>query len=271
MIEAVTQYKCPVTGKLWPTEKQAKNCAARAKAREKEKLAKKEEIKKLAEEKEFCRNFVRFNAKSPDHAIELLLSKSEEFWGIKLGIYENVNGLYWYEAKSGERLCSSASFTITAKVTDAKLFQKNYRVLEDYWKPSISDFLRFIGFETGSGNPGEFGGYTFSMNVYIPFEEFPIINTNHKLLKIDKEKRSQRNYLRNGVRSIAEITATIQPECEKMHNVINDLENILSNLRNKRRTYIDNFANKYMAEFWDKVNPEPPVNSELEEMFPNVR
>lgn len=271
MIEVVTQYKCPVTGKLWPTQKQAKDCAARARARAKKKLAEEEQTKKLSEEREFRRNFVRLNAKSPAHAIELLLSKSEEFWGIKFEIPELAGGLYWCTSRDNENLCSGSSVIIKVKVTDTGLLKKNYSALEHLWRPSISDFLNFIGFETGSGIPGNFGGTNFRTNIYIPFERFPLINTNFKLMKSDRDKLFRRNTHRNEVIRLAKVTASEQPECQEMQHVLTSLDDLINDLHSKRQNYIDNFATKYVTEFWDKVNPVPTVNSELQEMFSNVR
>lgn len=276
MIEVVTQYKCPVTGELWPTEKQAKNCAARARARAKKKLAEEEQTKKLSEEREFRRNFVRLNAKSPAHAIELLLSKSEEFWGIRFEIPRLAvpgvlaQSLYWHTDASNEK-CASSVVIIEAKVTDTELLKKNYTGIERFRRPSISNFLNFIGFETGSGNPGNFDGTNFRMNIYIPFERFPLINTNFKLLKSDRDKLRRRNTHRNEVFSMAQNTASEQPECQEMQHVLTSLNDLLSDLRSKQQNYINNFATKYVTEFWDKVNPEPTVNSELQELFSDVR
>lgn len=271
MIEVVTRYKCPVTGKLWPTEKQARDCAARARAREKKKLAEEEQKKKLSEEKEFRRNFVRLNAKSPAHAIELLLSKSEEFWGIKFEIPELAGGLYWCTNMDNEKLCSGSTMIFKVKVTDTELLKKNYHTLGSYWRPSISNFLNFIGFETGSGNPGEFDGNNFRMNMYIPFERFPVINTNFKLFKSDRDKLSQRQDHRKRAYNMAKVTAAEQPECQEMQHVLTSLDYLRNKLNSKKQKYIDNFATKYVTEFWDKVNPKPSVNSELQEMFSNVR
>lgn len=271
MIEVVTQYKCPVTGKLWPTEKQAKDCAARARARAKKKIAEEKEAKKLSEEKEFRRNFVRLNAKSPAHAIELLLSKSEEFWGIKFEIPELAGGLCWFMSRDETMLCLNSNLIVRGKVTDTELLEKNYRTLGGYWRSGISDFLNFIGFETGSGNPGDFEGNNFRMNIYIPFERFPVINTNFKLLKSDRDKLSQRNSHRNRVYDMAKVTALQQPECQEMQHVLTSLDELRNDLRIKQQDYIDNFSRKYVTEFWDKVNPVPTVNSELQEMFSNVR
>jgi hypothetical protein len=271
MIEVITSYKCPVTGKLWPTEKQAKDCAARARARAKKKLAEEEEAKKLSEEKEFRRNFVRLNAKSPAHAFELLLSKSEEFWGIEFEIPELAGGSYWNTTKDNQKLCSGSIVIIKAEVTDTGLFKKNYRALGGLWTPGISDFLNFIGFETGSGNPGDFSGSSFRMNIYIPFDRFPVINTNFKLMKSDRDKLSQRHNHRNQVLCMAKATASEQPECQEMQHILTSLDELRGDLRSKQQNYIDNFANKYVTEFWDKVNPVPTVNSELQEMFSNVR
>lgn len=268
MIEVVTQYKCPVTGKLWPTKKQAKDCAARARARAKKKLAEEEQKKKLSEEREFRRNFVRLNAKSPAHAFELLLSKSEEFWGIR---FELAGGSYWCTSRDDKELCSGSSVIIKAKVTDTELLKKNYCALAGPWRPNISNFLNFIGFETGSGSPGDFDGNNFRMNMYIPFERFPLINTNFKLYKSDRDKLSRRNTHRNEVFVTAKKTAAEQPECQEMQHVLTSLDDLRNDLLSKQQSYIYNFAEKYVTEFWDKVNPVPTVNSELHEMFSNVR
>lgn len=266
MIEVVTQYKCPVTGLLWSTEKQAKNCATRARARAKKKLAEEEEAKKLAEEMEFRRNFVRLNAKSPSHAFELLLSKSEEFWGIKFELEEE---LHWFMTKNEVGLASTSHLVIKAKVTDTKIFTRYYQVVK-YCIPSISDFLEFIGFVTGSGTPGNFNSSRFKMSVYIPFENFPTIDTNFKLVKSDRDKLSQRHNHRNEVFRMARVTALEQPECQEMQDILNNLNNLRGDLGDKVESYVRIFVDRYVTEFWDKVNPVPSVNSELQEMFSNV-
>ena len=70
---------------------------------------------------------------------------------------------------------------------------------------------------------------------------------------------------------MAKVTASQQPECQEMQHVLTSLDELRNDLRIKQQDYIDNFSRKYVTEFWDKVNPVPTVNSELQEMFSNVR
>jgi hypothetical protein len=132
-------------------------------------------------------------------------------------------------------------------------------------------FLIYIGFDTGSGNPGQFNSHSFKISIYIPFENFPVMDTNFKLLKSERDKLTRREHERDTVRRVATLTATRQPEYLKMNDLLNTIDKLYSDLQAKKEEYALRFAAKYIEDFWDKSNPAPIVNSELLEMFSNVR
>lgn len=266
MIEAVTLYKCPETGKLWPTEKQAKQSATRAKAREKKREEQEKAKAELQREITFRRDYIRLNAESPKHAMELLMEKSEEFWGIKF-IKNTLEYISWTKSVNGNYLVSGR-ISLSGKITCQETCDK-YWPGDNYWE-SISDFLRFIRFDTGGGCGGRLGHYEFSMEVKIPLDSFPKLNDNYLLFKSETDKKSKRVQEIEIIRAAARKLAGDQKEYEDIEQSVRELELLCNDLHKKLSVYASCFSDHYLN-IWMKENPAPQLNSHILELFENVR
>jgi hypothetical protein len=265
-IEVITQYKCPETGKLWPTEKQARDCAARAKVRQKKKEKELKEKQKAFAEKEYRRNYIRLNAKSPSHAIELLISKSEEFWGIKFTVKDPARR--WIKTTAPLTCLSCGRIDLWGEIVDVETFEKYFRSKESY--VCISDFMEYIEFRTGSGANGRFDSHNFSMDIYIRLRDFPLIKENYQIVTAERKKIQNRTILKTHARSLAYNLSTEQPEYRRMHTLLDKLHKLMDKLDLKMTTFSNNFVDRYINEFWEGANPPPQINENLQQLFSDV-
>jgi hypothetical protein len=266
MIEPVTLYKCPETGKLFDTAKKAENSAKSHRAKVKREEKKKQQEQEDAKEKEFRRNYIRLNAVSPENAIELLLEKSEEFWGISLIVRRVCKVTY----EKTYKYFSFGFLEIEGKIVDSALYEKYYKSnTRGYFYHGISDFLGFLQFETGSGNPGQFNEYPFRMDLRIPEEKFLVIKSNFDNVSRDRSKLSEFDKNREIARQSACRLSYYLPEYEKLSLLVNNLNSLIEHAHGKMGEIISYNSSQYVK-LWESVNPAPQVNSDLLSLFENV-
>ena len=189
-IDRVTMFKCPETGKLFKTERGAKNSAKRARDdKELSVLAKGFDLSGF----EAQRDYVRLNATSPHQVMDLVTQKAEEFWGLK--ITTSTVGRTCVQHGRGSSMeiafgqChievdSSESCMIAYMREQARIRKDKY-----YRDPSIYDMLfgsmGFKGFDSNGGNTGRCSdgshpGYPLLMSFRGQLERFPLIDESHR-------------------------------------------------------------------------------------------
>jgi hypothetical protein len=276
-IESVTMYKCPETGKLYKTKRGAENSAKRIRdERSRELLATGFDPDQFGSQ----RDYVRLNATSPKHIIELVAEKAEEFWGLKVvsfkygGIYINYSETKGYTVISfsnceivvdGEGSCRLEYMRRLAKADGNRWFRE----------PSISDLLfdsmGFRGFETGSGCPGrcrdkESSGYSFQMALQARLEDFPIISKRYGEWKAHEDEYDRYVSSRDRAKDYGLKLARSTPEYDKLmelqgyHEACGAI--IKDSIRSLEDYYIDGLVYK-----WDQVNTLVVKDLELWEMF----
>jgi hypothetical protein len=263
MIESVTLYKCPETGKLFDTAKKAQNSAKS----QREKVKREEKKKQQEKEKEFRRNYIRLNAVSPDNAIELLREKSKEFWGIEF-LSVRGGGSYSHGKGISSSYISLGSCELSASVVDKTLFRKYFCSTSD--TPSISYFLGFIGFRTGSGCPGKFDDYDFRMDVRMELNQFPLIKKNWEKVAADRTAMTIYLSTRDNVKLSARNLSRQLPEYLKLKDLYEEIVN-LSQLLSIKISEMENHNESEYIRLWEGANPPPKVNDLLLETFNNVR
>ena len=276
-VKPVTMYKCPETGKLYKTKRGAENSAKRVRdERNRELLATGFDPSQL----EFQQNYVRLNATSPKHSIELVTEKAEEFWGLKV-IRFNYCGTYInYSDSKNCHVISFSSCEIEVDSSNSSRLEYMRRQAEKFknrwWsEPSISDLLfdpmGFNGFETGSGCPGRCGdqshsGYPFQMQLVARLEEFPIIRKRYEEWQKNKDEYdrylSSRDSVKiNGIR-LARSTSEYE-KLKELRDYYEQCEKILS----KSMLNLENYYINGLVEKWKGINPEVKKDTELWEMF----
>lgn len=276
-IESVTMYKCPETGKLYKTKRGAENSAKRVRdERDRELLA----IGFDPNQIDYQRDYVRLNATSPKHIVELVTQKAEEFWGLAVKKFD-YRGVYINYSDS--KNCTVISFSSCEIEVDARsssrleYMRRLAKADGNRWfsEPSISDLLfdrmGFKGFETGSGCPGrcsdkESSGYSFQMSLQARLEDFPIIRKRYGEWKAHEDEYDRYVSNRDRAKNYGLKLARSTPEYDKLmelqgyHEACGAI--IRDSIRNLEDHYVDGLVEK-----WGKVNPEVVKDSELWEMF----
>ena len=270
-IDRVTMYKCPETGKLFKTKKGAENSAKRAKeAKELSSLAKQFDSSGLGAQQDY----VRLNATSPKHIIDLVVQKAEEFWGLKVTKFE-VSGPGVYSRQSGTVISfgqcdievnSAGSCRLAYMREKAKIGKGSW-----YSEPSIYDLLfssmGFRGFTSGGGNPGRCSdsdekGYPFRMCLMSKLEEFPLINQSHQEWIAHEKEYEGYEHKKRVVMGYGLSLALSSTEYEKLSELRSyhrDCEEIVKkSIRDLENYYTDGLVKK-----WMKINPPVVKNLEL--------
>lgn len=272
-VESVTMYKCPETGKLYKTKRGAENSAKQIRdKRNRELLATGFDPSQLV----FQQDYVRLNATSPKHIIELVTEKAEEFWGLKVTRF-NYSGTYInYSDSENCHVISFSSCEIEVDSSSSSRLEYMRRQAKRWWsEPSISDLLfdrmGFNGFKTGSGCPGRcsdqsHSGYPFRMHLVAKLEEFPIVRKRYEEWQANKTEYNRYLSSRNNVRNNGMLLARSTSEYEKLKE-LRDYYEQCEKILSKSMLNLEDYYINGLVEKWEKINPEVKKDTELWEMF----
>ncbi len=275
-IESVTMYKCPETGRVYKTKKGAENSAKRVREeRKRELLATGFDPSQLTAQQDY----VRLNATSPRHIIELVTEKAEEFWGLAIKKFDCRRAYVMYSEIKNYMVISLPSCTIEvdAKSSCRLEYMRRKAKLDKGWftEPYISDLLfrgmGFRGFETGSGCPGrcsnvEGSGYPFNMSLEARLDQFPIIHKRFQEWQAHKNEYDQYMLRRKHVEFYGSLLASSTPEYGKLKELENYHDHCSSIIQNSIKSLVDHHKSGILDK-WDRVNPKAVRDSELWEMF----
>jgi hypothetical protein len=271
-IKSVTMYECPETGKLYKTKKGAENSAKRVRdERSRELLATGFDPSQFDAQ----RDYVRLNATSPKHIIELVIEKAEEFWGLKVTKFI-TNGVRVYY----NNVISFGNCEVEVDAAGScrlEYMRRQAKRDKNRWfrEPCISSLLfdgsGFKGFETGSGCPGrcsdaESSGYPFRMGLEARLEEFPIIHKRYEEWRAHEAEYERYMSSRDRAKGYGLKLARSTPEYDKLmelhgyHEACGAI--IRDSIRSLEDYYIDGLVYK-----WDQVNTPVVKDLELWEMF----
>lgn len=197
-IAPVTMYPCPITGKLYKTERGAKNSAKREQLRIEAEEAKRKEQQKSKEQKEEEINWLRLNLEDINDLPVLMKSRFKElydwdlnvaFYGLRFGSVSNshtcpIGGVTNWSRQHKDRPTSylgwSGRIEGTLKGNVPKLTFIN----------SISDIItgKFKGLHTGTGGGGSPNEYKMSIGFNMFLDDFPKLKEKYEKYLIEKEK-----------------------------------------------------------------------------------
>jgi hypothetical protein len=276
-IESVTMFKCPETGKLYKTKRGAENSAKRVRdERSRELLATGFDPSEF----ESQRDYVRLNATSPKHIIELVIEKAEEFWGLKVTSFLTNGERVYYNNREN---CTMISFGSCEVEVDAagscrlEYMRRQAKRDKNRWfsEPSISNLLfdgsGFKGFETGSGGPGrcsdaESSGYPFRMGLQARLEEFPIIHKRYGEWELFEAEYDRYVSSRDRAKDYGLKLARSTPEYDKLRELQGYHEACGAIIRDSIRE-LENHYVSGLVEKWEGLNPAVVLDPELSEMF----
>jgi hypothetical protein len=197
-IAPVTMFPCPITGKLYKTERGAKNSAKREQLRIEAEEAKRKEQQKSKEQKEEEINWLRLNLEDINDLPVLMKSRFKElydwdldvsFHGLRFGNVSNshtcpIGGVMNWSREYKDRptyyLGWSGRIEGTLKGNLPKLTFMN----------SISDIIngKFKGLHTGTGCPGRPNEFKMSIGFNMFLDDFPKLKEKYEKYLIEKEK-----------------------------------------------------------------------------------
>jgi hypothetical protein len=275
-IDRVTMFKCPETGKLFKTERGAKNSAKRARDdKELSVLAKGFDLSGF----EAQQDYVRLNATSPHQVMDLVTQKAEEFWGLKITMStEGSTSIHHGRGSSMEiafgqchiEVDSSESCMIAYLREQARISKDKY-----YRDPSIYNMLfgsmGFKGFDSNGGNPGRCKdsghlGYPLLMSFRAQLEGFPLIAERYRDWTTHRDEYDR--YV--GEKSMAEGYGICLARSSMEYGKLKELstyhrncdEVVRKSFFELERYYVDGLVKK-----WEVVNPPVEKDTELWEMF----
>jgi len=260
MVETVTMYRCSETGKLFKTSRGAKSSSERAL---KKKLADNIDRDLLAAQ----RDYVRLNATSPQEIIELVKSKAEEFWGLKVESFQRSRTSVMYSDQLRGFIIHFGRCSIQV---DGSKSSRLKAISSRGWHPSIGELLfdghGFKGLERGSGCPGRCNEYKFDMDLRARLDQFPIIEAHYKdWVKHKEEYDLYQDSMRN-VAHFGKILAVSTPEFKSLENLkkyyVSCADSIRSSMEEVEEHHSDEFLEK-----WKTVNPEVERDLDLWNKF----
>ena len=276
-IEPVTMYKCPETGKLYKTKRGAENSAKRVRGeRNRELLATGFDPSRF----EAQRDYVRLNATSPKHIIELVIEKAEEFWGLKVTRFKDNGGRVYHDVRKNCTMISFGNFEVEVNAAGScrlEYMRRQAKRDKNRWfsEPSISSLLfdgsGFNGFETGSGCPGRCSdggssGYPFRMGLEARLEEFPIIRKRYEEWQAFKNEYDLYVSSRDRAKNYGLKLARSTPEYDKLMELQGYHEACGAIVRDSIRELEDHYMFG-LVEKWEGLNPAVVLDPELSEMF----
>lgn len=274
-IDRVTMFKCPETGKLFKTERGAKNSAKRAKeAKELSLLATGFDPSQF----EAQRDYVRLNATTPEHIIDLVTQKAEEFWGFKVTRFEPGNVIQVIDrgGNGGKEIIFGNCYVEVDSSGSCRLayMAEQARISKDKWYrvPSIYDLLfgsmGFRGFGSPGGTTGSCGSspWPLRMPLMAKLEEFPLINQSYQEWITHKSEFDKYEHKKSVVTGYGRCLARSSTEYEKLKELRDYHERCVELVRDSL-VDLETYYTEGLLKKWVGINPPVVKNFELWGMF----
>lgn len=187
--KAVTMYECPISGKLFKSQRGADNHAAKL-LKEKEEQAKRAELDKLTAAKKLEQKYyIRLNLRNVADLSAMIKEKAKEFWGVeadlKFDVYFSIGVSNSHGAPIGEQCNWSGrdktrptslpgwSGRVSGKVVIPKSLWTNFKPSANEW---LFGWSGFKGFHTSGGCGGDSEGkYPIDIGFYFFLRDFPLL------------------------------------------------------------------------------------------------
>jgi hypothetical protein len=244
-MEQVVMYRCKHTGNVFDTRQKALSSERRFKAKEKKRLEEQQQQAVFQEQRSWIAN----NARHPSEAVNMLVNKSLEFWGISL----TVTGRFSTNSSRGDSL--SGQFKISGSIVDKDKCKLVYNPSGHF--NSISDVLfrkGFIGFKSGSGCPGIFDQYSFRMDLRLMLDSFPLIKENYERYKAEKKKQTIYITEKEKALLLSKTIARKTKEYSEITSHILELRVVLNKLQDSL-SEVEHYHSRKFMELWHKANP----------------
>ena len=234
-------YTCPLSGRIYKTKRGALR----------------------SEEREQRKDYIRLHTTTPQHFVELLVSKGKEFWG-------------WDVEVDLERVevCKESSWSdsqdLGVRVRLNVRLDCNRRVAKNQW---LTDYLRShingLGRYDRSWHRMWYAKTTaVPETLWLPFSEFPLMSENYN--KYCAQKDSTYEWLNEKSRVTREGSyfATSREEYKELDAEIQKINKIRDELIDRQNEIVGYFKKGYVS-LWECQNPAPQKDSDLCRAFGN--
>lgn len=194
MIEPVTMYPCPVSGKLFKTLRGAQANADKLNKLKENTLKAEEQMRLSTAAKLEQQNYVRLNLRSVDSLAAMIKEKAKEFWNVDADLEIFVQFSKYVSNSHGAPIGEQCNWSgrdksrpehlpgWSGQIVGTVVIPKN---LWSNFRPGAVDWLfgygGFKGFHTGGGCGGDCEGkYKVDIGFYFFLQDFPLLAEQHK-------------------------------------------------------------------------------------------
>lgn len=268
-ITPVTLYPCPITGKLYKTERGAKASAKKALEKQEQEALKLKEAQKAKEEKEAERDWLRMNLEDINDLPILMKQRAKELYGWDL----DVNFRLHFGNVSNSHSCPINGVTNWGRRDPTK--PESYwgwsgsiegtlkgKVPKKTFGGSIADLIKekFRVIHTGTGCPGRPNEYNIRISCELFLDDFPKLKEKYEFYMVERQKE-----------------CTNDLEFNKLHHAASNYafnhEDVVKadKLMARIRMIKDNKFKEYLNQYIEQNKKEPiPLHEDyqkLKEMF----
>jgi hypothetical protein len=268
-ITPVTLYPCPITGKLYKTERGAKASAKKALEKQEQEALKLKEAQKAKEEKEAERDWLRMNLEDINDLPILMKQRAKELYGWDL----DVNFGLHFGNVSNSHNCPINGVTNWGRRDPTK--PESYwgwsgsiegtlkgKVPKKTFGGSIADLIKekFRVIHTGTGCPGRPNEYRIRISCELFLDDFPKLKEKYELFKLESIKEATNIKNTYKLNTSASNYAQDQDDVVKAQQAINRLTMI-------RKQKIDQHFNDYLEQHKQEPIPLHEDYQKLLKMF----
>lgn len=278
---AVTMYRCEENGKLYDSLEKAKAASRRHKARvkrEEERLKAEQEARVEMQRRS---EYVRLNATSSAHALELIAAKAKEYWDLDVRVDYDPKGRKDIPLESRWSMDKGKLFIGLGTVRISMSYEgksnphlERIKKEKGEWGITIDNLLfdpsygGFSGFKTGSGSSGLVNRSPGVMEISLIFDQFPLIIKRHGKWEEHKSKYIQSRVDQRNIMSYANALLVQDPQFTKLSQI----EGYYTQCLDEVKTAKANLANYYLSSLSDlhsRHYPPYEIPHDLQNQFGN--
>lgn len=266
-ITPITMYPCPITGKLYKTERGAKQSAKKQLDKQEQEILKLKEAQKTKEEKEAEIDWVRLNIEDIHDFPRMLKKRAKE-------LYEWDLKFTFSSIRFSNQLRNTHACPVGGKMSwgkEASYFYGwtgraratlNGKFIKENFSTSTTDYIRknFRGIYFGTGCPGRPNEYELSIDFIMYLDDFPKLKEQFNLYQVEHKKHQANAHAKQTQANNATIYVSNHEDIVKANNVIERVNFIMAN---KKKELYD----RHIAENVPVLVPLAENFSQLKDMF----
>jgi hypothetical protein len=268
-IAPVTMYPCPVSGRLYKTERGARASAKRELEKQEQEAIKLKEAQKAKEEKEAERDWLRMNLEDINDLPVLMKQRAKELYNWDLDVSFDL----WFSNVSNSHSCPIGGVTNWGQrgansPTSYPGWSGQIRgtlkgkVPKTTFMGTIADLIKekFRVIHTGTGGPGRPNEYDMRIGCQLFLDDFPKLKEKYEFYIVERQKERTNDVEFNNLYHAASNYALNHEEVVKADKLMARI-----------RMIKDNKFKEYLNQYAEQNKKEPiPLHEDyqkLKEMF----